>query len=104
STPRIAWRLDDLDARTTAGEGGQARFQVQIDTRSTFDAAAGGPLLDSGVVASSTEHYTVPTGRGLAPGTYYVRVRQWDAHDPEPGAWTEPAVRFDVSGGEWIRL
>ncbi|MGH9867898.1 MAG: right-handed parallel beta-helix repeat-containing protein [Candidatus Polarisedimenticolia bacterium] len=98
-TPRIAWKLEDLD-----GDDGQARYQVQIDTRPTFDGTRGEPLIDSGMVTSSEEQYIVPADRELAPGEYYVRVRQWDRHAPSPGIWSGPALRFRVTDGGAVRL
>jgi len=94
TTPRITWTLDDLNRRD-GGDDAQARFQLQIDSRPTFDGAGGAPLLDTGSVASSDEQYIVPSLRVLAPGDYNIRVRQWDGQSATPGAWSVP-VRFRI--------
>ncbi len=101
-TPRIAWALRDaanLLGSGTRGIDRQARFQVQIDRRPTFDSHGEGlPLLDSGMVESRDEAYTVPSAAALGPGEYYVRVRQWDDQEMVAGAWSDHQIRFRVSG------
>jgi hypothetical protein len=99
-TPRFSWSLDDLDDRLvppgTAAK--QARFQIQIDTRPGFDGAGGRPRIDSGAVSAAAEQYVLPSAHALAPGSWYVRVRQWDGSGTVPGAWSDPPVRFIVQG------
>ncbi len=94
TTPRITWALDDLNRRFGVDDA-QARFQLQIDSRPTFDGAGGAPLLDTGSVASPDEQYIVPSLRALAPGDYNVRIRQWDGQSSTPGVWSVP-VRFRI--------
>ncbi|HKY31253.1 MAG TPA: right-handed parallel beta-helix repeat-containing protein [Candidatus Polarisedimenticolia bacterium] len=98
ATPRIRFSFADLDTlRPEAPPGsGQARFQVQIDTRPGFDGAGAGPLLDSGAVDSGSLEYTVPEARALPPGDYYVRVRQWDEQGAA-GGWSDRGLRFRVT-------
>jgi hypothetical protein len=106
ATPRFSWSLDDLDDRLTppGAASRAARFQVQIDTSPGFDAAGFSPLIDSGVVTGPAEEYVVPTARSLAPGSYYVRVRQWDGAGLVAGAWSDPPVRFTVQGRGPVEL
>jgi len=98
STPRFTWETVDIDPRLGDPDG-QSKFQIQIDPRPTFDSLSEGrPALDSGIVTSTLESYTIPNARALAPGEYYVRVRQWDRYDFEGGAWSDRAYRVRVSG------
>lgn len=102
TTPRISWALRDaatLLSGSSRGIDRQSRYQVQIDRRPTFDSHGEGmPMLDSGVVESREEGYTVPSVRALGPGEYYVRVRQWDDQEMVAGAWSDHQIRFRVSG------
>jgi len=102
-TPRIAWALRDAATLLASGARGlrdaQSRYQIQIDRRPTFDSQGDGiPLLDSGVVESPEEAYTVPKTAALGPGEYYVRVRQWDDQEMVAGAWSDHQISFRVSG------
>ena len=104
STPRFTWTLNDTDNKIgdlLAGDVDfQTRYQVQVDTKATFDSLSEGrPMLDSGVVSSLVEGFTVPNARSLAAGQYYMRVRQWDDNDNiNRGQWSDHNFRFRVSG------
>jgi RHS repeat-associated protein len=88
------------------GGAGQAKYQVQIATNSTFSPV----LSDSGLVASTASSYTIPSTLSLTDGTtYYYRVQvndgttwsaiggavgqfRWDSTAPVlPGPPTPPA-------------
>jgi len=88
------------------GGAGQAKYQVQIATNSTFSPV----LSDSGQVASTASSYTIPSTLSLTDGTtYYYRVQvndgttwsaiggavgqfRWDSTAPVlPGPPTPPA-------------
>ncbi len=106
-TPRFSWDIRDLDndLASILGEAAsgdpdyQTKFQIQIDPRPTFDSLSEArPLIDSGIVASLSEAYTPPDAAALAPGQYYARVRQWDDHDFNAGAWSDHGLRFSVGG------
>ena len=99
ATPRMRWSLRDLDNEVGGGGSGdtQARYQVQVDRRRTFDGEGGWPMLDTGVVESVEQSWTVPAEASLGDGEYYARVRQWDGHEEMGGAWSKP-VRFRVEG------
>ncbi|HZI95205.1 MAG TPA: right-handed parallel beta-helix repeat-containing protein [Patescibacteria group bacterium] len=103
STPRISWHINDVDnllGDLPAGDVDfQTKYQLQIDPKHSFDSLSDGrPMLDSGVVSSLVEDYTVPDSRALPTGEYYVRVRQWDDNDFTKGAWSDHNFRFRVSG------
>ncbi|HEY3176039.1 MAG TPA: right-handed parallel beta-helix repeat-containing protein [Candidatus Polarisedimenticolia bacterium] len=108
STPRFTWDIVDVDNELEAlfddlppGDVDfQTRYQVQIDPKATFDSLSQGrPMLDSGVVSSLVEGYTVPDNRSLASGEYYIRVRLWDDNDnTNRGAWSDHGFRFRVAG------
>jgi len=104
STPRFTWEIRDIDNEIGDLFPGdtdfQTRYQVQIDPKPTFDSLSEGrPMLDSGMVSSLVEGYTVPDSRSLAPGQYYMRVRQWDDHDNiNRGAWSDHNFRVRISG------
>ena len=107
-TPRFTWnivdvdnKLDDLFDDLPPGDRDyQTRYQIQIDPRPTFDSLSPGrPALDSGVVSSTVEGFTVPDSRTLASGEYYVRIRQWDDNDAvNKGSWSDHNLRFRVAG------
>lgn len=107
ATPRITWDIVDVDNSLEAlfddlppGDVDfQTKYQIQIDTLPTFDSVnQAHPMLDSGLVTSLVEGYTVPSTRSLPPGDYYVRVRQVDDHETQRGAWSDNNVRFRVVG------
>lgn len=104
TTPRFGWDIRDIDnviGDLLAGDTDfQTRYQVQIDPKPTFDSLSEGrPMLDSGVVSSLVEGFTVPNSRALTTGEYYMRVRQWDDNDAgNRGAWSDHNFRFRVSG------
>jgi len=106
STPRFSWSLDDLDDRVTppGAASRQTRFQVQVDSSPAFDGVGAAPLIDSGVVDGAGEQYIVPSARALAPGSYYVRVRQWAGAGLVAGAWSDPPLRFTVQGHGAVEL
>jgi len=99
TTPSFAWSLSDVDnlLEDAGATDFQAKFQLQVDSRPTFDSGgAGHPLFDSGVVSSGEEEFALPEEHALTPGDYYVRVRQWDNHEAVPGAWSDHNIRFRV--------
>ena len=110
TTPRFGWDivdvdnlLDDLFDDLPPGDRDyQTRYQVQIDPKPSFDSLSDGrPMLDSGVVSSLVEGYTVPDGRALAAGDYYFRVRVWDDNDTvNKGSWSDYQLRFRVGSSE----
>jgi hypothetical protein len=66
-TPRLSWKHNDPEAAA------QSAYQVLIYN-------SGGALIhDTGKVASANQFYDVPSAVLSFDGTYYWRVRSWDA-------------------------
>ncbi len=109
STPRFTWDLVDVDNKLEqlfddlppGDVDFQTRYQVQVDSAPSFDSLSPGrPLLDSGIVSSLSEDYTIPNGSPLTSGTYYMRVRQWDDQDSvNKGAWSDHNFAFRLVAG-----
>jgi len=104
-TLRFTWtpvdRDNDLHALFPASftdTDSQAGFQLQIDTKNTFDSVNGDrPVFDSGTVVSATAGYTVPDLNALLPGDFYMRVRLRDENQPLLGAWSNNDFRIRVA-------
>jgi len=104
-TPRFTWSLVDRDNDLHAlfptiftDNDSQAGFQLQIDTRNTFDSVNGDrPLFDTGTVLSAVSGYTVPDVNTLPAGDFYMRVRLRDENQALPGAWSNNDFRISVA-------
>lgn len=105
STPRFTWSLTDPDNLLNAlnpsdypGVDTQGGFEVQIDPLQTFDSVSGNrPMFSSGIIESATQGYTLPDANALAPGDYYVRIRQHDNNQVTMGTFSNNAYRLRVS-------
>ena len=109
STPRFTWDLVDVDNKLEqlfddlppGDVDFQTRYQVQVDSAPSFDSLSPGrPLIDSGIVNSLVEGYTIPNSASLQSGTYYMRVRQWDDNDSiNKGSWSDHRFAFRLVAG-----
>ncbi len=98
--PIVSWTFSDPDGDP------QAAYQVQVDTSQGF----GSPVADSGKVNSSSQSYTIPSGKLSYGKTYYWRLKVWDPGGLE-SSWASgpsfqtpshayPAVAFSWSPTE----
>ncbi len=113
-TPKFTWKFvdrdNDLNARfptdfldTDLHFG----FELQIDTRNTFDSVNGDrPLFSTSAangfnfVASNdpnAPNYILPDANALPAGEYYVRVRNRDENQALLGAWSNNNFRIRVA-------
>ncbi len=83
--PVIGWTFDDSDAG--CGDT-QSAFEVQISRDSLFSA-----IQTSGKVNSGAETWTVSPALS-ASGTYWIRVRTWDAFGGVAGPFTSGLDSF----------
>lgn len=104
-TPRLIWTfvdpdtlLNDYNPVVFPDVDVQGEFQIQIDTKNTFDSVNGSrPLFDSGSVLSAVSTYTVPNLNALPGGDYYVRIRTADENIKLLGAWSDNNVRIRIA-------
>jgi len=104
-SPRFSWTLVDRDNDLHAlfptsftGVDTQAGFQLQIDTKNTFDSVnRDRPVFDSGAVVSTASSYIVPDLNALPPGDYYMRVRLRDENTAVLGAWSNTDFRVRIA-------
>jgi len=111
----------DDDNQTVGAGDAQTAYEVQIDTKNTFDSnGEWKPLCSSGKVSGpcpgprcgKNAYWDVPGGAkgcNLKAGTkYYFRIRTWDdakrgwhacGGAPCPGLWSDYANAFFVAPG-----